>query len=242
MRDPARRLDLDLDPIVVLLETTDARREFDLDVRQHLQPTEGYIGQLVLLALHDIRKARVILQHSEIEFGDDGAAGTIPDAELGFDQAPPGHLFHQSEIFENLERGGVGGGRPRAVIDTGLRFEKPNLQSLPGERERRHHADRAATRNDDGTFGLHIRSRVRGVKSCRRPRGVAYAETAMLTRPRNSLPVAWLTCDGNLAVKADDLARLFPAGYKPHCLLPSCTACPAGAVVIRPAPSADAPE
>ena len=30
---------LDLDPIVVLLETADARREFDLDVRQHLQPT-----------------------------------------------------------------------------------------------------------------------------------------------------------------------------------------------------------
>jgi hypothetical protein len=195
----------------VLLETTDTRREFDLDVRQRLQPTEGYIGQLVLLALHDIRIARVILQHSEIELGNDGAAGTIPDAELGFDQAPPGHLFHQSEIFENLERGSVGGGRPRAVIDTGLRFEKPNLQSLPRERERRHHADRAATRNDDGPFGLHIRSRVRGVKSCRRPRGVAYAETAMLTRPRNSLPVAWLTCDGNLSAKADGLARLFPA-------------------------------
>ena len=210
MRDSGRRLDLDLDPIVVLLETTDARREFDLDVRQHLQPTEGYIGQLVLLALHDIGKARVMLQYSEIELGDDGAAGTIPDAELGFDQTPPGHLFHQSEIFQNLERGSVGGGGARAVIDTGLRFEKPNLQSLPGERERRHHADRAATRNDDGTFGLHIRSRVRGVKSCRRPRRVAYAETAMLTRPRNSLPVAWLTCDGNLAAKADDLAGLFP--------------------------------
>src|SRR3954452_16867762 len=145
-----RRLDLDLDPIVELLETTDARRELDLDVRQHLQPTEGYIGELVLLALHDIRKARVMLQYSEIELGNDGAAGTIPDAELGFDQTPPGHLFHQSEIFQNLEGGSVGGGGARAVIDTSLGFEKPNLQSLPGERERRHHADRAATRNDDG--------------------------------------------------------------------------------------------
>src|SRR6185436_19289719 len=195
---------------------------------QRSQPIEGNIGQLVLLALHDIGIARVVLQHSEIEFGDDGAANTIPDAEFGFDQTTPGHLFHQTEIVQYLERGGVGGRRTRTVVDPGLRFEKVNVQSLPGERQRRHHADRAATRNDDGTLGLHTRSRVRGVSSCRRSRGVAYAETAMLTRPRNSLPVAWLTCDGNLAVKVDDLARLCPAGYKPHYLSPSCNACPAG--------------
>ena len=86
---------------------------------------------------------------------------------LRFDQAAPGHLFHQTKIFQYLEGGSVRGRRPRAVVDTGLRFEQPNVQALPGERECGHHADRAAACNDDRTFRLHIRSRVHAVSSCR---------------------------------------------------------------------------
>ena len=66
-----RRLDLDLDAIVVLLEAADARREFTLAFGSALQPLDRHVGELVLLALHDIRIARVVLQHAEIEFGDD---------------------------------------------------------------------------------------------------------------------------------------------------------------------------
>ena len=49
----------------------------------------------------------------------------------------------------------MGGRRARAVIDTRFGFQQVNVEPLPGERERRHQADRAAAGDDDWIFGLH---------------------------------------------------------------------------------------
>ena len=52
-------------------------------------------GELVLLALHDEGKARVVFQHAEIEFGDHLAAGAVPDAKLRLDQTAPDDFLDQ---------------------------------------------------------------------------------------------------------------------------------------------------
>src|SRR5262249_8504562 len=49
------------------------------------------VSELMLLALHDMRIARLVPQQAEIELGNNFATGTIPDAELGFDQSTPSH-------------------------------------------------------------------------------------------------------------------------------------------------------
>src|SRR5215475_13529768 len=90
--EPARSLrglDRHLDTVVALLDGADPRREFDGEVRQSSEARKRDVGELMLLALHDMRIACVSPQEAEIELGDNFAAGAIPDAEFGFDQSAP---------------------------------------------------------------------------------------------------------------------------------------------------------
>ena len=160
-----------------------------------LAAVEGDHGQLVLLALDDVRITGIVPQHSEIELDDDLAAGAIPDAEPGLDQAAPGYLLDQAETFQHLQRRGMRGRCPRAVVDTRLGLEHPNLESLLRERQRGHDADRAAARDDDGSLGLHLPVPLRdeehacGGQSVDHRREAATAAMAGRSGTRASLPV-----------------------------------------------------
>jgi hypothetical protein len=89
---PQGGLDLNLDPIVVLLTSQDTRRELDGDVRKLPQSPHCNMGQFMLFALNDMRISRVVLQESEIELGDYFTADAIPNSKLRFNQAPPSRL------------------------------------------------------------------------------------------------------------------------------------------------------
>ena len=80
------RLDLGFDPVVELLEIREARRERHRGMGEPAKAFDRHPRELVLLALHDERVARVVLQDAEIELGGHVARGAIPDPEFGLDQ------------------------------------------------------------------------------------------------------------------------------------------------------------
>jgi hypothetical protein len=67
-------------------------------MRVPAQPLNGHLRELVLLALDDIGKARIVSEHAEIELNDEFAAGPIPDAEFRLDQAAARHFVDETEI------------------------------------------------------------------------------------------------------------------------------------------------
>ena len=149
---PSGGLDLDLDAVAALGERCHPGRELDLGVGKFLQPLDRHAGELVLLALHREWVGRFVLEHAEIEFGDDLLARAVPDAEQRLDQTALDDLVDHAEPGQHFQRRGVGGRRARHVVDFGLGLEHVHRQPLAGERQGGDDSDRSAAGNQDGTL------------------------------------------------------------------------------------------
>src|SRR5262245_55846483 len=84
-----RRVDANVDAVVVRRDGVDGSTEHHFRVRKRLKPLKTHPGDLVLLALDDKRIRRVVLEDTVIEFGDQAAGWTIPELECPRDQALP---------------------------------------------------------------------------------------------------------------------------------------------------------
>ena len=151
-----RRLDLDFDPVVELLEIHDARRECHRGMGKSAKALDRHRGELVLLALHDERVARVMLQDAEIELGDHFASGAIPNSEFGLDQTARDDVVDEAQAVEDFKRRRVRGRGARIVVDSLLGLENLNRNTLARQRERRDDADRAAAGDENGSLGRHF--------------------------------------------------------------------------------------
>jgi hypothetical protein len=79
--EPARslgRLDLHVHVAVALLNGADPRRGRDGDVGQSSQARKHDVGELMLLALHNVGRACVVPQQAEIERGDNFRPPDLP--------------------------------------------------------------------------------------------------------------------------------------------------------------------
>ena len=91
-----RVLDQHLDPVIELPQRRDPRGKIHSGLGKAAQALGRHVGELVLLALHDIRKAGVVFERAEVELGDNLAACPVPDAKLRLDQPAADDLFHQA--------------------------------------------------------------------------------------------------------------------------------------------------
>src|ERR1700688_818245 len=123
---------------------------------QPAKALDRHSGELVLLALHDERVARVVLQDAEIELGDQFPRGAIPDPEFGLDQTARDDVVDKAQSFEDFKRRRMGGRGARIVVDPLLRLEDLNRKTLARQRQRRDDADRAAAGNEDRALRRHF--------------------------------------------------------------------------------------
>ena len=145
-------LDLHLDAVGVLRECRHPHREFDLGVRERLQPFDRHGGELVLLALHGEGVGRLVLEDAEIELGHDLHALAVPDAEQRLDIAARDHLIDHAEPGQHLQGRGVGGRGARHVVDPRVGLEHVDRKALASQRQRGDDADRAAAGNRGWAF------------------------------------------------------------------------------------------
>src|SRR5215475_903245 len=150
-----RALDRHIDAIVELLERGHAGAKIHAGMREAAQTLDRHIGELVLLALNDIGKARVVREQAEVELGDDLAGRAVPDAKLRLDQAAPDDLVDEPQLVQHFQGRRVGGGGARAVIDARFRLEHVYGDALARQRERGNDADRSAAGNQYGTLRRH---------------------------------------------------------------------------------------
>src|SRR5580704_5525108 len=113
-------------------------------------------GELVLLALHDERVARVSFQDTEIELGDQFARGAIPDPEFGLDQTTRDDVVDEPQAREDFKRRRMRGRGARIVVDPLLGLEDLDRKTLARQRQRRNDADRAAAGNEDRALRRHF--------------------------------------------------------------------------------------
>ncbi len=148
-------------------------------------------GELVLLALHDERVARVILQDAEIELGDQFAGGAIPDPEFGLDQTARDDVIDEVQSFEDFQRRRVGGRGARIVVDPLLGLEDLDRKALARQRQRRDDADRAAAGNKDRALGRHFPAFYAGRSVAARRADAAAALRALCAHWRRRLAHAF---------------------------------------------------
>src|SRR5262245_12926228 len=193
-----RALEHHVDAIVELLQGGHARAKIHAGMCNAAQALDRHVGELVLLALNDIGKARVVREQAEIELGDDLACRTVPDAKLGLDQAAPDDLVDEPELVQHFQGRGVGGGGARAVIDARFRLEHVYGDALARQRERGNDADWSAAGNHNGTLRRH----------CHRP--------AQNFSPRDLTVSAHKAVSA--AIMAPNSAGLLPRGSAPYWL------------------------
>ena len=92
-------------------------------MRERREPLDRDVGELVLLTLHGEWIPDLVLQPAEVELGDDLLGGAVPDAKQRLDQAALDHLVDHAEVFEHLQRRGMGGRRARHLVDRALGLE-----------------------------------------------------------------------------------------------------------------------
>ena len=134
----------------------DGSTERHFRVRKRLEPLKTHLGDLVLLALHDERIRRVVLEDSVVEFGDYAAGRPIPELECPRDQALPDDIIEHAQSRDHLERCGMQRRCTRRFVDRIGRLEQPHRHTALGERQRGDDADGATAGNQDGT-GAHSR-------------------------------------------------------------------------------------
>src|SRR5262245_21333508 len=144
-----------IDAIVELLERGHAGAKVHAGMRNAAQTLDRHIGELVLLALNDIGKARVVREQPEVELGDDLAHRAVPDAKFRLDQAAPDDLVDEPQLVQHFQGRGVGGGGTRAVVDARFRLEHAHGDALARQRERGNDADRSAAGDQYGTLRRH---------------------------------------------------------------------------------------
>src|SRR5580700_8801149 len=160
-------------------------------MREPTKALDRHGGELVLLALHDERVARVVLQDAEIEFGDQFAGGAIPDPEFGLDQAAGDDVVDEAQSLEDFKRRRMRGRGARIVVDPLLGLEDLDRKTLARQRQRRDDADRSATGNENGTLGRHFPAFYAGRRvAARRGGAVAGWVISALPRKRSNRCVA----------------------------------------------------
>ncbi len=113
---PAATRHRDRDPIRALLDVGHLGRKVETGVCQAPQPRDPQVGELVLLALHDERIARVVRQHRMIELGDHLAGWAVPELERARDEAARDHVVDQAKVGQHLQRRRMGGGGARCFV------------------------------------------------------------------------------------------------------------------------------
>src|SRR5262245_56929769 len=147
-----RALDHHVDAIVELLQGGDAGAKVHAGMRNAAQSLDRHVGELVLFALNDVGKARVVREQPEIELGDDLARCPVQDAKFRLDQAAPDDLVDEPQLVQHFQGRGVGGRGARAVVDVRFRLEHAYGDALVRQRERGNDADRSAAGNQYGTL------------------------------------------------------------------------------------------
>src|SRR5580704_9943026 len=166
-------------------------------------------GELVLLALHDERVARVVLQDAEIELGDHFAGGAIPDPEFGLDQTARDDVVDEVQALEDFKRRRMSRRGARIVVDPLLGLEDLDRKTLACQRQRRDDADRAAAGNENGALGRHFPAFYagRGVAAIR---GQLSFRVRCYAAPRNDGYATRAEADGRASGSASQITRLRP--------------------------------
>src|SRR5262245_65942840 len=136
-------------------------------MREAAQLPDRHVGELVLLALHHIRKAGVIFEYAEVELGNDLAARPVPDAKLRLDQPAADHLVDEAQPGQHFQGRGMGGRGAWTIVDAGLRLQPVHRDTLARQRQRGDASDRPTAGNQYGTFRCrHLRTSVRATGWC----------------------------------------------------------------------------
>src|SRR5215831_18294288 len=149
-----RRFDGNVDAVVMRRDGVHGSTERHFRVRKRLEPLKTHPGDLVLLALHDKRIRRVVLEDSVVEFGDYAAGRPIPELECPRDQALPDDIIEHAQSRDHLERCGMQRRCTRRFVHRLLGLEHTHRHTTLGERQRCDDADGATAGNQDGT-GAH---------------------------------------------------------------------------------------
>src|ERR1700730_2429011 len=163
----------------MLLESRNPRGKRHGGMGVGLEPLDRHVGELVLLALHDVRIARVIFQQAKVELGDHLAGGAVPNAESRFDEATLRALLDQPQPLQHFQRRRVRGRGARQVVDLRLGLEQANFESLPGEGKRGDDANGTAASHHYGILRWHCGCRCYG--ALRPVNATASAQVAIST-------------------------------------------------------------
>ena len=102
----------DTDLAVSLRDLHNLVREQHFDVGQLSQTLKNKLGGFELLALNNEWMIGVPLEDDMIELGNLLAAWPVPKLEDGRHQAHAGHVIRKAVLDQQIERGGMGCGRP----------------------------------------------------------------------------------------------------------------------------------
>lgn len=119
----------------------------------------------------------VILENGMIEFGDLLAAWPIPELKDRRYQPDARHVIRKSILGQQIERGGMGRGRPWIRLQSFVDVEYSNREATTPEQPAAQQADRPTSGNQYPSFFRHTRTAV----YCRGSDPTTFRATTLLT-------------------------------------------------------------
>ena len=155
---PSRPAHLDADGIRRLRDADHLVAEQHLDIGHFAQALEQEIAGLELLALHDERMPRVVLEHGMIEFGDQRGARPVPEMKDRRHQPDARHVGVEAVLGEQIERRRMRGRGARIGLRAVIEVEHPHRHAAAAKQPRRTTA-RPARRREINTLRSSLATR-----------------------------------------------------------------------------------